>query len=106
MCIAALNGSAVGVGITMTLGMDIRVAAKDAKIGEFFFVFFFWFEMFLFYFFRRILGTKIIFLLLYMCRICVYATRIVSGRLFDDVVAEIGGTNQSVGLVRACCTLN
>jgi enoyl-CoA hydratase/carnithine racemase len=31
--IAAINGPAVGVGITMTLPMDIRVAAVDAKIG-------------------------------------------------------------------------
>jgi enoyl-CoA hydratase/carnithine racemase len=31
--IAALNGAAVGVGITMTLPMDVRIAADDAKIG-------------------------------------------------------------------------
>jgi enoyl-CoA hydratase/carnithine racemase len=31
--IAAINGPAVGVGITMTLPMDIRIAAGDAKIG-------------------------------------------------------------------------
>lgn len=31
--IAALNGSAVGVGITMTLPMNIRIAYQDAKIG-------------------------------------------------------------------------
>jgi len=31
--IGAINGHAVGVGITMTLPMDIRVAAQDAKIG-------------------------------------------------------------------------
>lgn len=31
--IAAINGHAVGVGITMTLPMDIRVVSKDAKIG-------------------------------------------------------------------------
>ncbi|RMF20925.1 MAG: enoyl-CoA hydratase [Deltaproteobacteria bacterium] len=31
--IAAINGAAVGVGITMTLAMDMRVAAEDAKIG-------------------------------------------------------------------------
>jgi enoyl-CoA hydratase/carnithine racemase len=31
--IAAINGSAVGVGITMTLPMDLRVVAEDAKIG-------------------------------------------------------------------------
>jgi len=31
--IAAMNGSAVGVGITMTLPMDIRIIAEDAKVG-------------------------------------------------------------------------
>ena len=31
--IAAINGAAVGVGITMTLPMDIRLAADGAKIG-------------------------------------------------------------------------
>ncbi len=31
--IAAINGAAVGVGITMTLAMDMRIAAEDAKIG-------------------------------------------------------------------------
>ena len=31
--IAAINGHAVGIGITMTLAMDMRVAAEDAKIG-------------------------------------------------------------------------
>lgn len=31
--VAAINGAAVGVGITMTLPMDIRVVADDAKIG-------------------------------------------------------------------------
>jgi enoyl-CoA hydratase/carnithine racemase len=31
--IAAINGPAVGVGVTMTLPMDIRLAADDAKMG-------------------------------------------------------------------------
>jgi len=31
--IAAINGPAVGVGITMTLPMDFRIAAEGAKIG-------------------------------------------------------------------------
>jgi len=31
--IAAINGPAVGIGITMTLPMDIRLAADDAKMG-------------------------------------------------------------------------
>jgi enoyl-CoA hydratase/carnithine racemase len=31
--IAAINGPAVGVGITMALPMDVRIAAKGARIG-------------------------------------------------------------------------
>ncbi|HEY2260344.1 MAG TPA: enoyl-CoA hydratase-related protein, partial [Solirubrobacteraceae bacterium] len=31
--IAAINGPAVGVGATMTLPMDIRLAADDARVG-------------------------------------------------------------------------
>jgi enoyl-CoA hydratase/carnithine racemase len=31
--IGAINGAAVGVGVTMTLPMDIRLAADDAKLG-------------------------------------------------------------------------
>jgi enoyl-CoA hydratase/carnithine racemase len=31
--IAAINGPAVGVGITMTLPMDVRIAARGARIG-------------------------------------------------------------------------
>ena len=31
--IAAINGPAVGVGLTMTLAMDMRLAAADAKCG-------------------------------------------------------------------------
>jgi enoyl-CoA hydratase/carnithine racemase len=31
--IAAINGPAVGVGVTMTLPMDVRLAADDAKMG-------------------------------------------------------------------------
>ncbi|MFD1039818.1 enoyl-CoA hydratase-related protein [Virgibacillus byunsanensis] len=31
--IAAINGPAVGIGLTMTLPMDIRIVKKDAKIG-------------------------------------------------------------------------
>jgi enoyl-CoA hydratase/carnithine racemase len=31
--IAAINGPAVGVGITMTLPMDVRLAVQGAKIG-------------------------------------------------------------------------
>jgi enoyl-CoA hydratase/carnithine racemase len=31
--IAAINGPAVGVGLTLTLAMDMRIAAADAKLG-------------------------------------------------------------------------
>jgi enoyl-CoA hydratase/carnithine racemase len=31
--LAAINGPAVGVGATMTLPMDVRLAAEDARIG-------------------------------------------------------------------------
>jgi enoyl-CoA hydratase/carnithine racemase len=31
--IAAINGPAVGVGITMTLAMDVRLAAEEARMG-------------------------------------------------------------------------
>ena len=31
--IAAINGAAVGIGITMTLPMDIRIASENAKMG-------------------------------------------------------------------------
>ena len=31
--IATINGPAVGVGITMTLPMDVRIASENAKMG-------------------------------------------------------------------------
>ena len=31
--IAAINGPAVGIGATMTLPMDIRIASSEARIG-------------------------------------------------------------------------
>ncbi|QNN53643.1 crotonase/enoyl-CoA hydratase family protein [Nocardioides mesophilus] len=31
--IAAINGAAVGIGATMTLPMDVRLASRDARIG-------------------------------------------------------------------------
>ncbi|MCC7364384.1 MAG: enoyl-CoA hydratase/isomerase family protein [Dehalococcoidia bacterium] len=34
--IAAINGTAVGIGVTMILPMDIRIASEEAKVGMFF----------------------------------------------------------------------
>jgi enoyl-CoA hydratase/carnithine racemase len=31
--IAAINGAAVGFGVTMTLAMDVRLASRDARVG-------------------------------------------------------------------------
>ena len=31
--IAAINGAAIGIGVTMVLPLDVRIAAHDAKIG-------------------------------------------------------------------------
>src|SRR5205085_6998826 len=31
--IAAINGTAVGIGVTMVLPMDVRIAADDARFG-------------------------------------------------------------------------
>ena len=56
--IAALNGSAVGVGITMTLPADIRIASRDAKVGFVFARRGFNMEACSSYFLPRLVGTS------------------------------------------------
>lgn len=55
--VVALNGSAVGVGITMTLAANIRVASKDAKVGFVFGRRGFCFEACSSFFLPRLIGT-------------------------------------------------
>ncbi|KAH7320014.1 ClpP/crotonase-like domain-containing protein [Stachybotrys elegans] len=56
--IAAINGSAVGVGITMTLPASIRVVSRDAKIGFVFGRRGFTMEACSSFFLPRLLGTS------------------------------------------------
>ncbi|RFU75552.1 enoyl- hydratase [Trichoderma arundinaceum] len=56
--IVAINGSAVGVGITMTLPANIRVVSKDAKIGFVFSQRGFCLEACSSFFLPRLIGTS------------------------------------------------
>lgn len=77
--IAAINGPAVGVGITMTLPMDIRLAADTARIGFVFAQRGIVPEACSSWFLPRIVGIS-------------QATRwCYSGRVFDAAEAERGG---------------
>jgi enoyl-CoA hydratase/carnithine racemase len=77
--IAAINGAAVGVGITLTLPMDIRIASSDARIGFVFARRGLVPEAGSAWFLPRLVGLN---------RALVWC---LSGRLFDAAEAEKGG---------------
>jgi enoyl-CoA hydratase/carnithine racemase len=83
--IAAINGPAVGVGLTTPLQYDIRVAAKDAKLG--------------FVFVQRgvmpeLASTWILPRLIGVARAC---DLLLSGRIFlGEEAAQIGVVNEAV----------
>jgi enoyl-CoA hydratase/carnithine racemase len=82
--IAAINGPAVGVGITMTLPMDIRLAAEGAKIG--------------FVFARRGIVPEACssWFLPRLVGISQAMEWVATGRVFDATEAERGGLVRSV----------
>ena len=82
--IAAINGPAVGVGITMTLPMDIRIAADGAKIG--------------FVFARRGIVPEACssWFLPRLVGISQAMEWVATGRVFDAAEAERGGLVRSV----------
>jgi enoyl-CoA hydratase/carnithine racemase len=82
--IAAINGPAVGVGITMTLPMDIRLAAEGAKIG--------------FVFARRGIVPEACssWFLPRLVGISQAMEWVATGRVFDAAEAERGGLVRSV----------
>jgi enoyl-CoA hydratase/carnithine racemase len=82
--IAAINGPAVGVGITMTLPMDIRLAAERAKIG--------------FVFVRRGIVPEACssWFLPRIVGISQAMEWVATGRVFDATEAERGGLVRSV----------
>jgi enoyl-CoA hydratase/carnithine racemase len=82
--IAAINGAAVGVGITMTLPMDIRMAAEGAKIG--------------FVFTRRGIVPEAAssWFLPRLVGISQAMEWVATGRVFDAAEAEHGGLVRSV----------
>ncbi|KAK7398383.1 hypothetical protein QQX98_012250 [Neonectria punicea] len=82
--IAAINGSAVGVGITMTLPANIRVASRDAKIGFVFGRRGFNMEACSSFFLPRLVGTS---KALHLTTTgAVYSA---THRLFDDLFSEV-----------------
>jgi enoyl-CoA hydratase/carnithine racemase len=82
--IAAINGPAVGVGITMTLPMDIRMATDGAKIG--------------FVFARRGIVPEAAssWFLPRLVGISQAMEWVATGRVFDAAEAERGGLVRSV----------
>ncbi len=82
--IAAINGPAVGVGITMTLPMDVRLAAESARIGFVFARRGIVPEAASSWFLPRVVGIS------QAARWCY------SGRVFDAAEAERGGLVETV----------
>jgi enoyl-CoA hydratase/carnithine racemase len=83
--IAAINGSAVGAGLTMTMEWDLRIAAEDAKLG--------------FVFNRRGImpDADLIWLIPRMIGFGRAMDVLLSGRIFDGSEAlELGLVNRSV----------
>jgi enoyl-CoA hydratase/carnithine racemase len=82
--IAAINGPAVGIGATMTLPMDVRMAAEDARIG--------------FVFTRRGLVPEASssFFLPRIVGISQAAEWVYTGRIFDAAEAERAGLVRSL----------
>src|SRR3954454_12674966 len=82
--IGAINGAAVGIGVTMTLPMDVRLAADDARFG--------------FVFARRGLVPEACssFFLPRVVGISRAAEWVFSGRIFDAREALAGGLVRSV----------
>lgn len=82
--IAAINGPAVGVGVTMTLPMDVRLASTEARIG--------------FVFARRGIVPEAAssWFLPRLVGISQAAEWVYTGRVFDAAEAQAGGLIRSV----------
>ncbi len=82
--IAAINGPAVGVGVTMTLPMDVRLASTDARIG--------------FVFARRGIVPEAAssWFLPRLVGISQAAEWVYTGRVFDAAEAQAGGLVRSL----------
>ncbi|UNI23419.1 hypothetical protein JDV02_009238 [Purpureocillium takamizusanense] len=84
--VVAINGSAVGIGMTMTLPADVRVASRDAKVGFVFARRGFIMEACSSFFLPRLIGTSRALHLLSTG--AVYpASHKLFGELFSEVVA-------------------
>ncbi|KXS19600.1 ClpP/crotonase [Gonapodya prolifera JEL478] len=85
--IAAINGPAIGLGITMTLPMDIRITHKDAKIGFVFARRGIVLESSSSFYLPRLIGTSRALALSLMARVHTAGDDLLSG-LFAQIVAK------------------